>query len=408
MNDLQKAYSVLGLEPGAPMEAINRRYKRLVLVWHPDRFHNEEGKREAEQELKAINSARDLLKDHFVKGGHKETGPCSCRADSGQQSAQSKQNAHGPGPGPDRTNDREGTKREQEASRKREADSRRSSAEDGANRADQAAKAAHEQTMHNAFRKGHHQNHDSVRWRISLGCAAIFVLSSIVLIVSDGLEQPIISSQKAIYGPKDDNDESKQLSDEWRSYQNDKAQVAYTLLRREPVSGETSQWRPPFVSNDRSAYWLSRWAYQQLVVRVEEQTRKSAQDLSNARMDVERYQNAIEFSQKRLADAEAKLADSTISALDRQFATSDQATQFKFLQENQVNLKYAQQRLNELQGDQRGIVATQPKISPDAPGQPTKSLLDNVNTDTVVRPDGSIKSGAGSLLHFNDSPTPGS
>jgi curved DNA-binding protein CbpA len=408
MNDLRKAYSILGLEPGAPMEAINRRYKRLVLVWHPDRFHNEEGKLEAEQELKAINGARDLLKDHFVKGGHKETGPCACRVESGQQSAQSKQSAHGPGPGPGRSNNTEGTRREEEATRKRDGDSRRHSAEEAAHKAEQAAKAAHEQTMQNAFRKGNHKDHDSLRCRISLGCAAMFVILLIVLIVSDGLEQPILSGQKAIYGPSVDTDESKQLSDEWRSYQNDKAQVAFTLLKRESVFGETSEWRPPFISNDRSAYWLSRWAYQQLVARVEEQKRQSAQDLNNAKMDVERYQKTIEFSQKRLADAEAKLADPTISARDRQFATSDQATQLKFLQENQVNFKYSQQRLDELQGDHAGIVATSPKVSPDPPGHAGKSLLDNVKMDPVIQSDGSIRSRAGTFLHFNDSPTPGS
>ena len=124
-----------------------------------------------------------------------------------------------------------------------------------------------------------------------------------VLIVSDGLEQPILSGQKALYGTNDDADQSKQLSDEWRSYQNDKAQVAFTLLRRESVPGETTQWRPPFVSNDSGAYWLSRLAYEQLVARCRSKRSRAARTLSNAKMDVERYQKAIEFSQKRLAEA---------------------------------------------------------------------------------------------------------
>ena len=55
MNDLHNAYSVLGLAPGASMEAISRRYKSLVLVWHPDRFPGAQGKLDAEQELKKIN-----------------------------------------------------------------------------------------------------------------------------------------------------------------------------------------------------------------------------------------------------------------------------------------------------------------------------------------------------------------
>jgi hypothetical protein len=259
-----------------------------------------------------------------------------------------------------------------------------------------------------AFREEHDRKQESLRWKISIGCAAIFALLLCVSVISDAVEKPILSAQKALYGPKNCTDENKQLSDEWRSYQNDKVQVAYTLLRREPVLGETYQWRPPFVSDDRGAYRLSRRAYQQLVARVEEQKRQSAQDLSNARMDVERYQKAIEFSKKRLSDAAIKLADPNIGARDRQFAMSDQATQLKFLQENQVNLRYAQQRLDELQGDQTGIVATQPNVAPAPPGQPAKSLLDNVNMDPVIQSDGGIRSRAGSFLHFNDSPTPGS
>jgi hypothetical protein len=230
----------------------------------------------------------------------------------------------------------------------------------------------------------------------TFGCYALHVKQ-----FADGLEQPILSGQKALYGPKDDPDQNKQLSDECRSYQNDKAQVAFTLLKREPVSGETSHWRPPFVSNDRSAYWLSRWAYQQLVARVEEQKKLSAQDLNNARMDVERYQKAIEFSQKRLADAEIKLADPTIGEHDRQFATSGQATQLKFLQENQENLRIAQQRLIGLEGTGSCTDSTQPTTTLAPSGQLLTST-GNVNLEPIVRPDGSIKTNDGSFWHIND------
>lgn len=49
---LQDAYFVLGCKPGDPLEKIIRRHKRLIMVWHPDRFPTTDGKAEAEEELK--------------------------------------------------------------------------------------------------------------------------------------------------------------------------------------------------------------------------------------------------------------------------------------------------------------------------------------------------------------------
>ncbi|MBZ0185225.1 MAG: J domain-containing protein [Candidatus Obscuribacterales bacterium] len=68
MNEIHKAYSVLGLEPGAPFEAVKRRYRKLVLVWHPDRMSNSDAKREVEEELeeelKTINSMFERIFPH--------------------------------------------------------------------------------------------------------------------------------------------------------------------------------------------------------------------------------------------------------------------------------------------------------------------------------------------------------
>lgn len=78
MNDLHKAYQVLGLDPGTSLDALKRRYKRLAIVWHPDRMPNDAGKREAEEELKEINDAWDRLKNHFEKH-HREDSGCGCQ-----------------------------------------------------------------------------------------------------------------------------------------------------------------------------------------------------------------------------------------------------------------------------------------------------------------------------------------
>lgn len=78
MNDLHKAYTALGLEPGAPFEPVKRRYRRLALVWHPDRMTNADAKRDAEEELKRINNNYEKLRKHF-ESEHRSGPSCRCQ-----------------------------------------------------------------------------------------------------------------------------------------------------------------------------------------------------------------------------------------------------------------------------------------------------------------------------------------
>jgi hypothetical protein len=119
-------------------------------------------------------------------------------------------------------------------------------------------------------------------------------------------------------------------------------------------------------------------------------------------MDVERYQKAIEYSQKRLAELALILSDPTISMRDRQFAVSGQATQLKFLQESQENLKYAQQRLDEPQGS-RAAVSAPPQVVSEPSSHTVKSLFENINMDPVFGPSGCMKVRDGSFLHLSNS-----
>lgn len=66
MRELETAYRILELEPGASMEEVNRAYKDLVFVWHPDRIpqDNERLYQKAQDKIKALNHARDLLRSH--------------------------------------------------------------------------------------------------------------------------------------------------------------------------------------------------------------------------------------------------------------------------------------------------------------------------------------------------------
>ncbi|MGB3239382.1 MAG: pentapeptide repeat-containing protein [Geitlerinemataceae cyanobacterium] len=69
MEDLAHCYLLLGLEPGASLEDVNQAYKDLAFVWHPDRLptDNLRLREKAQEKLKQINHARDLLRSHRPK-----------------------------------------------------------------------------------------------------------------------------------------------------------------------------------------------------------------------------------------------------------------------------------------------------------------------------------------------------
>ncbi|MBS1992684.1 MAG: J domain-containing protein [Cyanobacteria bacterium SZAS LIN-3] len=408
MNELYKAYRTLGLEPGASLEAINQRYRILVMTWHPDKFYTDAGKHDAEQKLKRINHARDVLKDHFAYGGHNAMGSCSCGAVGGQQTAQTQHAASNTGPGPERANSTKDANAKKDARETGDKDSRRRADKQEAHKAEQQAKPAHDQKMQTAFRREANQQAHPMRFKISFGCAAMFVFLWTAVFVSDGLEQHILSVEKSLFTPKADAEKTIRLPEEWRAYQNEKARVAYTLLRRDPLPGEVAQWAPPFASSNRKACWLSRLAYQQFVTPAEEEKKRTAQALSNTRLDVERCKNYISFARTKLADAEIKLADPTITGRDRAFAASDQAIQLKFLQESQMNLKYAQQHLDELQGNGNSVELGLSAPEPQSPIKTVKAPIEKLDMNPILRADGGLTSEPGGFLHLNSLPSPGS
>jgi hypothetical protein len=62
-------YAFLGLDrdKGASFEEIRSAYRRIVRVWHPDRFHTTSERSEAERLMKRINSAYDILMNPRLK-----------------------------------------------------------------------------------------------------------------------------------------------------------------------------------------------------------------------------------------------------------------------------------------------------------------------------------------------------
>ncbi len=63
--DINRAYRVLGLYPGAERDEVKRAYRDLAQVWHPDRFsHNDRLAAKAQKNFKRIQEAFELLKDY--------------------------------------------------------------------------------------------------------------------------------------------------------------------------------------------------------------------------------------------------------------------------------------------------------------------------------------------------------
>jgi hypothetical protein len=67
MDDLTRAYAVLGVEAGAPPRRIRARYKELVRRWHPDQYAGDaQGQAEAALRMREINGAHATLLRHLA------------------------------------------------------------------------------------------------------------------------------------------------------------------------------------------------------------------------------------------------------------------------------------------------------------------------------------------------------
>ncbi|WP_448533265.1 pentapeptide repeat-containing protein [Parathermosynechococcus lividus] len=82
MLDLETCYRVLELEPGATLEDVNRAYRDLVFIWHPDRIPKDNVRlvEKAQEKIKQINDARDQLRQHIHKYGSQASTPTGATA----------------------------------------------------------------------------------------------------------------------------------------------------------------------------------------------------------------------------------------------------------------------------------------------------------------------------------------
>lgn len=62
MNNFNRYYEILDLEPSASLLEVKQAYKDLASVWHPDRYsHNPRLQKKAEDKLKEINQAYEKI-----------------------------------------------------------------------------------------------------------------------------------------------------------------------------------------------------------------------------------------------------------------------------------------------------------------------------------------------------------
>jgi curved DNA-binding protein CbpA len=187
MNKVHAAYQKLGAHPGADFESMKRRYKVLVLVWHPDRMTTDAGRQIAEEELKQINNAFECIKKHF-ESGHSQGPGCECQpAAFNQQSGACQNQNTGYGASGGNAHQRERTTYEKwaEQEAREEAERRR--------RAEEAHEAALKESLETARRAAEAQQsaataaakakvlaanppctEQQLRWHIATGLAVIF------------------------------------------------------------------------------------------------------------------------------------------------------------------------------------------------------------------------------------------
>ena len=60
---MKNYYQILEVEPDASEQKIREQYMFLVQAWHPDKFSKADQKARAEERIKEINAAYDMLRD---------------------------------------------------------------------------------------------------------------------------------------------------------------------------------------------------------------------------------------------------------------------------------------------------------------------------------------------------------
>jgi curved DNA-binding protein CbpA len=336
MNELHKAYAVLGLDPGSSMESILRRYKRLIMVWHPDRAPTPEHKEFAEEELKKINNAKDLLAKHFgANGGHKETG-CDCQAGAGTTSGARTSSAGGPGPGPNyhrqKTAD-DKYQEEQEAKRKDAERKAREEAEANARwQQQQQQQQTSKQSMETAMQQQAALRDEKLRWQISIGLIIAFVALEIFGTMAIGA--------KTWW---------KDMTWKWQNQSSSSSKPPDTNTNTN--TGSTTPYIPPYYQTPggNQESWQREQAQREQEQRERDQ-KQHDQDVYFTKLEIDKYEKIIEHCNSELTNLAIKIADPGISEYEKNKLRETRDFRQKNLTEAQDALRLAQEKLTRLTG----------------------------------------------------------
>lgn len=367
MNELHKAYAVLGLDAGSSMDSVLRRYKRLIMVWHPDRAPSPEQKEFAEEELKKINNARDLLAKHFgAGGGHKESN-CTCQPNATASANTSSESTgrSGPGPGPAYRNKTADDKRqEEEAAQRRDKERRaREAAEEAARQERQRGAQTQTQTMESALQQQKALQDEQLRWKISIALVVAFV----------ALE---------FFGATAINAKHWWHDVTWK-WQN-QASNSNTPPPASTTGNTTiAPYIPPYeqTPGGNPSSWAAEKA-QRDAQRDADQQKKHDQDVYFAKLDIDKYEKIIEHCNSELTNLEIQLSSPSVSDYEKNKLRETRDFRQKNLAEAQENLKYARNKLAELTGQPAPISAPSTLYQSPFTGSQTQKLFPSTTTNT--------------------------
>lgn len=360
MNELHKAYAVLGLDAGSSMESILRRYKRLIMVWHPDRAPTKEHKEFAEEELKKINNAKDVLTKHFgATGGHKATG-CDCQASettsagAGAKSTSAGGASPGPGPAYHRTKTPDEKYQEEQAAKKRDAERKaREEAEANAKKAQASQQYQSAQpSMETAMQQQKALQDEKLRWQASIGIVIAFI----------ALE---------IFGSMAIGAKSWWHDFSWK-WQSDHSQP------QKPIGTTPDTTPSPYIEpyNRTPGGNQTTWQQEQAQrdkEKIERDQKQHDQDIYFTRLDVDKYQKIIEHCNSELTNLAMKIADPAVSEYEKNRLRETRDFRQKNLEEAQTNLKFAQEKLAGLTGEP--VPVSTPSVVSPFTTRPSTSLF---------------------------------
>jgi curved DNA-binding protein CbpA len=341
MNELHKAYQALGLEPGALFDTIKRRYRRLALVWHPDRMSSADAKREAEEELKKINNMFEKLKKHF-ENEHTSGPGCRCKpAAAGPPPNNSQKTNTNQNTGPKASSgptEAERKRQEEEATRKRTEERQRHAEEaEAAQRAAEAAQRAQQkhQATEDAIKSETERKDEVLRWKCTLAVGVTFMALIAYCWVGCAARDLVHWTGKQ-WDDFQSQFKPKQLP----------AAAPPLYIPQEP-SQPYEPYIPPYerFPGGNPTSWRQFHDEQDLRRKAEKEKQRQ-QDVYFAKLQVDRAQKTIDHCSHDIVQMELKLADPFVSEFERNKIRQMRNFQQRNLQQAQAELRDAQDKIN--------------------------------------------------------------